>query len=116
MKTNKKTNFILSIVAVILAIIAVVLIVVSAKASFVSSRYKPPVVENDEKNPANEEVQDDPKKMWFDELFAVFYPDLVALVVDIQAVRDKNERVRAGTPYRVQLLRLLLERIGNMAR
>ena len=74
MKTNKKTNTILSIVAVILAVIAVVLIVVSAKASIMSSRYQAPVEENVENNPANEEVQDDPLKMWFDELFAVFYP------------------------------------------
>jgi hypothetical protein len=91
MKTNKKTNTILSIVAVILAVIAVVLIVVSAKASIMSSRYQPPekkpVEKNPvEKNPVIEEVQNDTNEMWFDEVFAAFYPKQIDTYYPTRAV------------------------------
>ncbi|MBE6623911.1 MAG: hypothetical protein E7621_07000 [Ruminococcaceae bacterium] len=73
MKSNKKTNIVLSVLAVFLAIVATALIAVSAKSAFVSSRYEPPVIENDQKLPEKEEEQE-PFEMWFDEAFAVFYP------------------------------------------
>ncbi len=74
MKSNKNTNIVLSVLAVLLAAAALALIVVSAKDAFVSSRYEPPVEENDKDLPEKQEDVQEPFEMWFDEVFAVFYP------------------------------------------
>lgn len=73
MKSNKKTDIAFLAIAVFLAIVGTVLIAVSAKSAFVSSRYEPPAIENEQKLPEKEDEQE-PFKMWFDEVFAVFYP------------------------------------------
>ena len=86
MKSNKKTNIVLSVLAFVLAAFAMALIIVSAKSSFVSSRYELPVVENEQKLPEKEADENEPFEMWFDETFAVFYPKQLPDIYPTRAV------------------------------